>query len=215
MPRITRIRERRGRVRVFIDGGFWAELEADFAAGCGLFEGAELEEEELDALRVEGERALAMSRALNLLGYRPRSEKEVRERLRRFGHPEGVVQAVVERLRELGYVDDEEFARQLSREKGRRYGPRRVAAELRRRGVDDELADRVVEEAFAGRSQLEEARRAAARRYNRGGGSDYNRGGGSDAQARRVYGFLMRRGYPAEVCARVAREYRADPPEEA
>ncbi|BBL78882.1 hypothetical protein RxyAA322_07360 [Rubrobacter xylanophilus] len=207
MPRITRIEERRGRVCVFVDGGFWAELEAGFAAGRGLFEGAELSGEELAALRDEGERALAMSRALNLLGYRSRSEKELRDRLRRFGHSGEVVRAVLGRLRELGYVDDEEFARELSRAKGRRYGPRRVAAELRRRGVDEETTGRVVEEAFAGRSQLEEARRAAARRYNRGGGSD--------AQARRVYGFLMRRGYPAEVCARVAREYRGDPPEEA
>lgn len=207
MPRVTRVRERRGRARVFVDGSFWAEVEADFAAGRGLVEGAELKEEELASLRAEGERGLAMSRALNLLGYRPRSEKEVGERLRRFGHPAEVVGMVVARLRELGYLDDEEFARTLSREKGRRYGPRRVAAELRRRGVDPAVAERCVEEAFAGRSQLEEARRAAARRYNRGGGSD--------AQARRVYGFLMRRGYPAEVCAEVAREYRADPPEEA
>jgi regulatory protein len=48
-----------------------------------------------------------------------------------------------------------------------------------------------------------EARSAAARRYN---------GRGSDAEARRVYGFLVRRGYSAEVCAQVAREYR-EPPE--
>ena len=205
MPRITRVSERRGRARVFVDGSFWAELEAGFAAGHGLVEGAELSEEELRALRGEGERVLAMGRALDLLGHRSRSEKEVRDRLRRFGHPEEVVGAVVGRLRELGYLDDEAFARDLSREKSRRYGPRRVAAELRRLGVAPELAERFVEEAFAGRSQLEEARRAAARRYNRGGGSD--------AQARRVYGFLMRRGYPAEVCAEVAREYRADPPE--
>ncbi len=33
-------------------------------------------------------------------------------------------------------------------------------------------------------------------------------GVGSDAEARRVYGFLVRRGYSAEVCAEVAREYR-------
>ena len=48
-------------------------------------------------------------------------------------------------------------------------------------------------------SEIEEARSTAARRYNRGG---------SDAEARRVYGFLVRRGYSAEVCAEVAREYR-------
>ena len=199
MPEITGVRERRGRARVFVDGEFWAEIDAGVAAERGLREGVALSLEELDDARVAGERALAMTRALNFLGYRARSEKEVRDRLRRYGYGEETVENVVVRLKELGYLDDEDFARLVVREKARRYGPRRVSAELRRSGVDAELARGVVEEEFAGRSEVEQARSAAARRYNRGG---------SDAEARRVYGFLVRRGYSAEVCAEVAREYR-------
>jgi regulatory protein len=199
MPEITGVRERRGRARVFVDGEFWAEIDAGVAAERGLREGVALSLEELDGARVAGERALAMARALNFLGYRARSEKEVRDRLRRYGHGEETVEGVVVRLKELGYLDDEDFARLVVREKARRYGPRRVSAELRKSGVDAELARGVVEEEFAGRSEVEQARSAAARRYNRGG---------SDAEARRVYGFLVRRGYSAEVCAEVAREYR-------
>ncbi len=199
MPEITGVRERRGRARVFVDGEFWAEIDAGVAAERGLREGVALSLEELGGARVAGERALAMARALNFLGYRARSEKEVRDRLRRYGYGEETVEGVVERLKELGYLDDEDFARLVVREKARRYGPRRVLAELRKSGVDAELAQGVVEEEFAGRSEMEQARSAAARRYNRGG---------SDAEARRVYGFLVRRGYSAEVCAEVAREYR-------
>ena len=146
---------------------------------------------------------MALGRAFNLLGYRARSEGEVRERLRRYGYAEETVGAVVARLKEYGYLDDEEFARLKAREKARKYGPRRVAIELRQSGVGEELARGVVEEEFAGREELGEARTAAARRYN---------SRGSDAEARRVYGFLVRRGYSAEVCAQVAREYR-EPPE--
>src|ERR671917_2002376 len=199
MPEITGVRERRGRARVFVDGEFWAEIDAGVAAERGLREGVALSLEELDGARVAGERALAMPRALNLRGSRARSEKEVRDRLRRYGYGEEAVEGVVVRLKELGYLDDEDFARLVVREKARRYGPRRVSAELRRSGVDAELARGVVEEEFAGRSEVVQARSAAARRYNRGG---------SDAEARRVYGFLVRRGYSAEVCAEVAREYR-------
>jgi regulatory protein len=198
MPEITGVRERRGRARVFVDGEFWAEIDAGVAAERGLREGVALSLEELDGARVAGERALAMTRALNFLGYRARSEKEVRDRLRRYGYGEETVENVVVRLKELGYLDDEDFARLVVREKARRYGPRRVSAELRKSGVDAELARGVVEEEFAGRGEVEQARSAAARRYNRGG---------SDAEARRVYGFLMRRGYSAGVCAEVAREY--------
>lgn len=199
MPEITGVHDRRGKARIFVDGEFWAELDAGVAAEHGLTEGTEFSRAELDRARVAGERPLAMGRALNLLGYRARSEAEIRERLRRYGYAEQTIEIVVLRLQELGYVDDTEFARLKAREKARRYGPRRVTAELRQSGVGEGLAREVVEEEFAGRSEVGEARSAAARRYNERG---------SDAEARRVYGFLVRRGYSAEVCAQVAREYR-------
>ena len=202
MPEITGVRERRGKARIWVDGEFWAEIDAEVALERGLREGVALGLEELDEARLAGERALAMNRALHFLGYRARSRREVRDRLRRYGYGEETVEGVVGRLEELGYLDDEEFARTATREKARRYGPRRVSTDLRRSGIDAELAQNVVDEEFAGRSELEEARSAAARRYNRGG---------SDAEARRVYGFLVRRGYSSEVCAEVAREYRGAP----
>ena len=182
-----------------MDGEFWAELDASVAIERGLREGAAFSSRELDEARVAGERPLAMGRALNLLGYRARSEGEVRERLARYGYASGTADVVVSRLFELGYLDDEEFARQKAREKARRYGPRRVSADLLKSGVGREVAAGAVEEEFAGRSELEDARSAASRRYN---------GEGSEAEARRVYGFLARRGYSAGVCAEVAREYR-------
>jgi regulatory protein len=203
MPEITDVRERRGKAKVFVDGEFWAELDAAVAIESGLREGAEFSPEELERVRIAGEKPVAMGRALNLLGYRARSEAEIRDRLTRFGYVEGTIEGVVLRLQELGYLDDAEFARMKAREKARRYGPRRVSVELKNSGVGEALAREVVEEEFAGRSEVGEARSAAARRYN---------GRGSDAEARRVYGFLVRRGYSAEVCAQVAREYR-EPPE--
>ena len=203
MPEITGVRERRNRARVFVDGEFWAELDAAAAAESGLREGAEFSPEELERVRIAGERPAAMGRALNLLGYRARSEAEIRDRLARYGYVGETIDGVVLRLKELGYLDDAEFARMKAREKARRYGPRRVSVELRKSGVGETLAREVVEEEFEGRSEVGEARSAAARRYN---------GRGSDAEARRVYGFLVRRGYSAEVSAQVAREYR-EPPE--
>ena len=182
-----------------MDGEFWAELDSAVAIESGLREGAALSWEELDRVKVAGERPLAMTRALNLLGYRARSEGELRERLGRYGYAPETIEAVIGRLGELAYLDDEEFARQRAQEKARKYGPRRVSADLVKSGVGRELASRAVAEEFEGRSELEDARSAASRRYN---------GEGSEAEARRVYGFLARRGYSAGVCAEVAKEHR-------
>ncbi len=202
MPVVTGVLERRGRSRIFVDGEFWAELDSGIAAERGLFEGVVLSREELIEARVAGERPLAMSRALNALGYRARSAREVRERLTRAGYAGGTVAEVLASLEELGYLDDEEYARSAARDKARKYGPRRIFGELRQAGIGEEVAREAVEGEFAGRSELELARAAARRRYNKGERSD--------AQARRVYGFLMRRGYSAGICAEVAREYRQE-----
>jgi regulatory protein len=203
MPVITGVKERRSRTRVFVDGEFWAELDSGFVAERGFYEGIALSHEELAEARVAGERPLAMSRALHSLAFRARSAHELRERLARVGYAGQTVSEVLDRLGELGYLDDEEFARNVARDKARkRYGPRRIYGELRQAGVDEEVAQEVVEEEFAGRSELEEARAAVRRRYNTGERSV--------AQARRVHGFLMRRGYSAGVSAEIARSYRRE-----
>ena len=197
---VTGFVERRGRAKVSVDGEFWAELDAAVAFERGLCEGVELSAEELMEARVAAERPLAMTRALNVLGYRARAEGELRDRLERAGYANGTVEAVVARLRELGYLDDGEFARNAAREKARSYGPRRILVDLKRSGVDDEVAREAVWEEFSGDDEMAAASAAAERRYNTGERSD--------ALARRVYGFLARRGYSAVVCAEIAKGYR-------
>ena len=204
MPVITGVVERRDRVRIFVDGEFWAELDSGVAVEHGLFEGAVLSQARLAEARVAGERSLAMNRALSLLGYRARAKGELRERLGRAGYSGETVAVVIARLEELGYLDDEEFARSLAREDAhKKYGPRRILGNLRRAGVDEEVAREAVDEAFAERSEYLTALAIARRRYNK-------EEKGSNAQARRVYGFLRRRGYSADVCVEVARGYRQE-----
>jgi regulatory protein len=202
MPLVTRLAGRRDRVKVFVDGEFWAELDAGVAAERGLYEGIAFSEEELARARVAGERPLAMSRALTYWGTgRGRPGSCARGCCGRAYLGE-TVDEVISRLEELGYLNDEEFARELARSEARKYGPRRIYGDLRRAGIEEEAARGVIEEEFAGRSEHEAAREAAQRRYNTVEGSD--------AQVRRVYGFLMRRGYSASICAEVAREYRRE-----
>ena len=71
---------------------------------------------------------------------------------------------------------------------------------MRTGGVGEELALAAVEREFPGESELAAAQSAAGRRYNTSERSD--------VLARRVYGFLVRRGYSANVCAEVAQRYR-------
>ena len=127
------------------------------ALECVCARGAVHSSEELHGVRVKGERPIAMGSALNLLGYRACSEAEIRDRLTRYGYAGETIEGVVLRLQELA-ISTTSSSRMKAREKAVR-----TAAGLGRsqeEGVGEALAREVVEEEFAGRSEVEEARSA-------------------------------------------------------
>jgi regulatory protein len=128
------------RVNVFVGEKFSFALDAGLAARRGLRAGRRLDAEELAALLQEDGDAKAYARALHFLGYRIRSAKEIRERLKRDDWPEEVVDRVIERLQSEKLVDDANFAaiwvehRTISRPRGTRM----LKQELRQKGVGKE-----------------------------------------------------------------------------
>jgi regulatory protein len=102
--------------------------------------------------------------ALRFLAPRPRSEQEVRRRLRRAGVDEAAVEGVLERLRGHGLIDDGAFAQYWveQRQTFRPRGARLVRAELRQHGVDAANASAAAETLTD--SAAEDAYRAAYKR---------------------------------------------------
>jgi regulatory protein len=143
--------------------------------------------------------ARARAVALDLLSRRGWSRRDLARRLRRRGAAADVAEAVVADLEARGYVDDRAFAAAWaeSRARGRAVGSRRLRHELRARGIDRPLVADAVRAAFAETDEEARALAAAARRL------PALRGGAPEAIARRLAGYLARRGYPADVVARV------------
>jgi regulatory protein len=82
--------------------------------------------------------------ALKLLARRDHFRAELADKLRTRGHSEDDVEAVLDRLADLGLLDDERLASRFAelRAVDRGWGPRRLELELRKRGVDRHLAER-------------------------------------------------------------------------
>ena len=141
---VTAVERERGRrrVKLYLDGQFALALGRELAAEQGVHPGRTMTAAELAALVEAEARRSAMDSALRLLSHRPRSEQELRDRLRRKDFQAGVIEATLRRLGELGYVDDEAFARfwAEARQASRPQSGRLLAAELRRRGVSPETA---------------------------------------------------------------------------
>jgi len=117
----------------------------------------------------EREYGRAEGKAFRLLTLRAHSEKELRAKLRAGGFATTVVEEVVRRCRELGYLNDEAFARQRARvlAVSRLAGDRRITLDLRERGIDAELCQRVIAE-VRGELGEEEAVERLLRKKTRG-----------------------------------------------
>ena len=135
-----------------------------------------------------------MRLGLRYLGYRSRSEAEVRRYLSRRGCPASVADPAIEKLRSLNYLNDENFARNwaLGRAQGQSYGPKRIEQELRSKGVGQSLIRRAVRETFDEVDETKQARRLLDRHFK---GSDLR----EPRTLRRAAAFLMRRGYGSKV----------------
>ena len=142
--------------------------------------------------------------ALRLLTVRDRSTAEIRRELGKRGAEPDVVDQVVQRLTEVGLLDDAKFARSWvsSRQSGRSLSRSRLGHELGERGVDAEA----VQEALAGAAgeDFDTALDLARRRVRSMGGL------GADAMTRRLSGQLARRGFSWSVVRPVVSQVVAE-----
>ncbi len=194
MKKVTAIRagRRQGkRVNVFLDGRFAFSLETEVAVKQGLGVGQELSEGDVEALTRSDLFQRCLNAALRYLDYRPRSEIELRERLRRRGFNGDNVEAVVARLRERGLVDDLAFA-QFWKDNRQSFRPRSrwlTALELRQKGVPDDIINQVVADV----DDEDSAYRAAQSRAHHLPSSDYQ------GFHHRLSEYLKRRGFGYRV----------------
>jgi regulatory protein len=162
--------------------------------------------------------ATVLDAAARFLQARPRSTAEVRRRLGEAGYRTDLVEEAIARLAMLGYLDDESFARAWveSRDRARPRGERALRAELRRKGVADDVVATIIEDrASPDAGGLAEADAgggpddvAAARLLERRGAAAARE---ADPRRRRAraYALLARNGFDPEVAGRAVAAWLA------
>lgn len=126
------------RVNIHLDGEYAFGVARIVAAWLRV--GAELDEKKIEQLQVEDARERAYQQAMLFLSYRARSESEIRQNLRKHEIPEAVIDLTLDRLRQDGLANDDEFAQAWveNRSTFRPRSRRMLAMELRQKGLDDE-----------------------------------------------------------------------------
>jgi regulatory protein len=207
MSKVTGLAAAKGRrekrVNIYLDGKFALSLLAEVALKEGLRVGQELSADRLEALAAADHYQRCLNAAIRFLGYRPRSESEIRQRLQKHGFDSDSTGKALTRLKELGLVDDAAFARfwKDNRESFSPRSRRLTGLELLRKGLDKDIVEQVISEV----DDTDSAYRAALNKARRMSPSDY------PVFRRRLGEHLSRRGFGYDVInetvVRVWKEY--------
>ena len=146
---VTAVEPRRKALSaLYIDGEFAMKLDTETLLINHIKAGVEITDEQPHQLVTDSNNKRAKEKALWLISYRDHSKKELIDKIKRTSSEESAV-AAVERLTELGLVNDEAYARRYYKEltQGSKHlSPRGARYKLMEKGIDRELIDAIVDE---------------------------------------------------------------------
>ncbi len=145
--------------------------------------------------------SFARNIALQQLNYAPRSRKELLDKMTSKAVPPDIAEQVLDRLTEVGLIDDRAYAQMLVRSKqnSRKLAKRALSVELSKKGITGEVAQEVLGE-ISDDDERELARAAVDKKLRSMSALDI------DTVKRRLSGLLARKGFSSAVSMAVIRE---------
>lgn len=203
---ITAKQGRYNKIHISIDGEYLTTVDSDYWFSCGLVSGDNIDQGELAAFKGAAGSRRAFNAGADIISRREHSRKELLEKLyKRFD--EESAQLAVDRLCELGMVDDERFARLYADELYRRkkMGVRRIKYELSLKGLSRQTIETAIFE-LEEESEEDNIKRIVdiiQKKY-------YNIAN-DEKQRRRAYNALQRLGYsPSDIRRAMLDYYESD-----
>lgn len=152
---------------------------------------------------------VARAIVLRQLAAAPRSRKQLEDKLAQRGCEPAVAAEVLDRMEQVGLVDDAAYAQMLvrSQQQGRGLARRGLAHELRKKGVPEEIARDALATELSADGERARAEELVAKKLRTMSGLD------RQVKTRRLAGMLARKGYPGELAYSVIREALDQDPE--
>lgn len=201
---IEQQKRRKNRYNIFLNHEYAFSIHEDVLVKHRLSKGLQIDEGRLSQLIHDEEQQNAFLQAIRFISHKPRSKKEIENKLSQNGYEEEIIQVVMHKLMEQKYVDDQEYAKALteyrihSQKKGRRW----IMQELVHKGIPKSFADQAIEQ-INEETEYQLAYELGSKRWERQTGSLLDR-------KRKVAGFLLRRGYTNDLVNRVISKLQAN-----
>jgi regulatory protein len=200
---IERQKKNPRRYNIYVDDEFAIGVDRNIVVDNGLRKGDTITRAQLEALRGADEFLKAYQVALRFLSYRPRSEAEIRTRLKRDDTSEERIDRIIEKLRDEGQLDDRRFADMYAESKMLRkpIGAMRLRRELQQKGIDDTIIRSVELRYCNDEAELENARSLARKKLGIDRSTDPLK------RKRRLADHLLRRGFKFDIIQTVTEEF--------
>jgi regulatory protein len=140
-------KERKLLTAVFVNGEFWAKIDNDIVAQNAIKSGVSVDDTFLIQLKFDSDYKRSKEKALYLLSFRDYSKKELTDKLKK-DYAVDAVQKAVERLEELGLVNDNVFAQKYAKDLlfNKHFSKRRAEFELSQKGINKDVICEVLSE---------------------------------------------------------------------
>ena len=191
------------RCNIEVDGRFFCGMQLLTVMEHRLKVGSIVTEEELSQLQLAGEKQTALDKALTHISASMKTERDIRDFLRRKGYLQDVADYVVGKMKGYGYLDDEAYARAYAESAGKRKGGRLIRMELKRKGVSDQAIAAALSEGVDEGA----AAKAALEKYLRGKKPD-------EKTLRKAYAHLMSKGFDCDTARSALAGLRSDADDE-
>lgn len=164
---ITSIRAKGKGQRGEVCSGEEVLLEGDLEIllGLGWHAGDSVDEETIRRAKGRVEEKEAYNASLRYLTFKDRTEQEVQEQLKRKGFDEAIVQSVLDKLKELNFLDDEKYALRYVKDRWAYSdsGSNRIKRDLEKKGIRRERIQSLVEEYCPEDEEIKKAKELAGK----------------------------------------------------
>lgn len=190
---------RGGKFYILLEGNVKIEVSGDVLVDFGLRRGDDVSSDTLSRIRNAQSYHDAFAAGVRLLNFRQRTRAELYRRLGEKGFDKTVIDKVIDRMLQLGLVNDEEYARAFvnSGATVKLLGKRSLFHKLWEKGIDREIAEKAMREVSSDENQVAIAIAAAKRKLERL--SDER----DEKKKEKLSAFLVSRGFEWEVVRKV------------
>ena len=190
------------RYNLYVDNKFFLGVDENVIIKHRLVTGMEVEESYLNNVIRTEELNKSINVACNYLGFKQRSEKEVRDKLKLKEFDEEIIDDTIEFLNKYGYLNDYNYGKALISEKQnfKKAGKNLLKQELFKKGIDKELITELIEESFDYDEEYDRAYKLAKKKYNSIRNEDKN------SIYRKISSLLARKGYSFDIINSILKE---------